>query len=94
MKSIATSVRITAASNALLTALSGRTGKPKAQIVEEALRDWEERAFWSGVQDSFASTPETPELRKERQLWEQTVGDGFVAEKRASKAERRKKSGK
>lgn len=93
MKSVATSVRITAASNALLTALSGRTGKPKAQIVEEALHDWEERAFWSEVQSSFASTPETAELREERQLWDQTVGDGLVMENRAPKAGRRKKSG-
>lgn len=91
MKSIATSVRITAASNALLSVLSGRTGKPKAQIVEEALRNWEDRMFWTEVQDSFANTPETPQLRKERELWDRTVADGLESRSATSKPARRKK---
>src|SRR6266849_231030 len=78
MENIATSIRITADANALLSDLAVRTGKPKAQIVEEALRHWEDRIFWSAVQYAFAATPEPDELRAERELWERTVGDGLL----------------
>jgi predicted DNA-binding protein len=69
METMATNVRITATANALLSALASKTGKPKAQIVEEALRDWEDRMFWAEVQEAFA-TPESDDLRSERELWE------------------------
>ena len=75
MENIATSVRITADANAMLTELAVRTGKPKAQIVEEALRHWEDKIFWAEVQSAFSSSPD--ELRPETELWEGTVGDGF-----------------
>lgn len=78
MENIATSVRITATANALLSDLAGRTGKSKAQVVEEALRDWEDRMFWADVQHAFAAGPETEELRAERELWECTVLDGLA----------------
>lgn len=87
MKSVATSVRITASSRALLSLLAEKTGRPKAQIVEEALRAWEDRVFWADVQQSFASVAESAELRAERDLWETTVADGLQ-----SKPARRKRS--
>ena len=77
MESIATSVRITAAANALLSSLASKTGKPKAQIVEEALRDWEDRMFWAEVQQAFVN-PQPDEFRAERELWDRTVSDGFA----------------
>ena len=80
MENMATSVRITATANALLSALAGKTGKPKAQIVEEALRDWEDRMFWAEVQQAFAAMPESDDLRSERELWDRTVADGLVEE--------------
>jgi predicted transcriptional regulator len=76
MESIATSVRITATAHALLSELAAETGKPKAQIVEEALRALEESVFWTGVQEAFAE-PESKVMRTERELWDQTVGDGL-----------------
>jgi predicted transcriptional regulator len=75
MENIATSVRITA--TALLSALAGKTGKSKAQIVEEALRDWEDRMFWTEVQQAFAASAESAGLRAERELWDRTVADGL-----------------
>lgn len=78
METIATSVRITATANALLSDLARKSGKPKAQIVEEALRDWEDRMFWTAVQHAFIAAPETEELRAERELWECTVPDGLA----------------
>jgi predicted transcriptional regulator len=82
MENIATSVRITATANALLSALAGKTGKSKAQIVEEALHDWEDRMFWTEVQQSFAASAESAELRAERELWDSTVPDGLANEAR------------
>jgi len=78
MESIASSVRITAAANALLSSLARKTGKSKAQIVEEALRDWEDRMFWDQVQQAFAA-PESHELRAETDLWDRTVADGLTS---------------
>jgi predicted transcriptional regulator len=72
MESIATSIPITADADALLSDLAIRTGKPKAQIVEEALRHWEDTMFWPTVQSAFAAAPETGEVRAERELWEST----------------------
>ncbi len=51
---MATSVRITSTASVLLSSLAGRTGKSKAQIVEEALRDLEDRLFWTEVRQAFA----------------------------------------
>jgi hypothetical protein len=89
MENIATSVRITATANALLSLLARKTRKPKAQIVEEALRQWEDRTFWAEVQSAFAG-PEPDELRAERELWETTVKDG-LGEPRGRKRTRRGK---
>jgi predicted transcriptional regulator len=84
MENVATSVRITGAANALLTDLAAKTGKSKAQIVEEALRDWENRMFWAEVQSAFeAAEPEA--LRKERELWERTVADGLAPTRRVKR---------
>ena len=77
METIATSVRITATANALLSDLAAQTGKPKAQIVEDALHHWEDTVFWAAVQSAFAGARESVELRAERELWECTVRDGL-----------------
>ena len=82
MENIATSVRITADANALLSELAGKTGKPKAQVIQEALRDLEERIFWAEVQSAFAARREPDELSAETELWDSTVGDGLENEPR------------
>ena len=81
MENVATSVRITATAHAMLAGLAAETGKPKAQIVEEALRALEERVFWAGVQEAFTE-PESKAMRAERELWDQTVSDGFKPRRR------------
>jgi len=84
MENIATSVRITATANAMLSKLADKTGKSKAQVVEEALRDWEDRIFWAEVHAAF-SVPESAELQRERQLWERTAADGLERPPRANR---------
>ncbi|MFN7925995.1 MAG: hypothetical protein U0Q16_38210 [Bryobacteraceae bacterium] len=76
MENVATSVRINAAANALLSDLAVKTGRSKAQVIEEALAALEERLFWTSVQEAFAEG-ESPEMRAERELWDRTVGDGL-----------------
>jgi predicted DNA-binding protein len=75
MENIAKSVRITADADALLAQLAAKTGKPKAQVIQEALRDLEDRLFWTEVQGAFAAG--SKELAGETELWESTVGDGL-----------------
>jgi predicted DNA-binding protein len=79
MENIARSVRITADADSLLTTLAGKTGKPKAQIVQEALKVLEDRIFWSEVQTAFESGSEAA---SETELWDTTVADGFEHESR------------
>jgi len=74
MENVARSVRITADADSLLTTLAGKTGKPKAQIVQEALEALEDRIFWSEVQTAFENGSETA---AETALWDATVPDGF-----------------
>jgi hypothetical protein len=82
MENVATSVCITGAAHALLTDLAAKTGKSKAQVVEEALRHWEDRMFWAEVQSAFEA-PEPEELRIERELWERTAMDRLASTRRA-----------
>lgn len=80
MESIAKSVRITADADALLGTLAGKTGKSKAQIIQEALHNLEDRIFWAEVQSAFANG--SGEMAAETELWESTVPDGFENESR------------
>jgi|RhiMethySRZTD1v2_1073278.scaffolds.fasta_scaffold2985166_2 predicted transcriptional regulator len=80
METIASSVRITADANRMLQDLSAKLGRSKAQIVEEALADLEDRIFWEAVNDAYAEE-ETPESKEEREIWDTTVGDGLSQEK-------------
>ena len=80
MENVASSVRITPDANRLLSDLSLKLGRSKAQVVEEALASLEERVFWAAVHDAYAEG-ETPEAREEREIWDTTVGDGLAGEK-------------
>lgn len=80
MEHIAKSVRITEDADALLSSLATKTGKPKAQVVQEALRVLEDRIFWTEVQTAFSG--DQSEAAAETALWDATVGDGFQNESR------------
>lgn len=76
MENVATSVRINATANVLLTELSAKTGRSKAQVIEQALAFLQERLFWASVREAYANG-ESAELRAERELWDGTTGDGL-----------------
>jgi predicted DNA-binding protein len=76
MAKVISSVRITPVAYDLLNDLAGKLGKPKAQVIEEALRILEEDVFWREVQEAFACG-ESPEMRSEREVWDSTASDGL-----------------
>lgn len=54
MENIASSVRISADAVHTLAKLALKLGQPKAQVIQRALQELEERVFWSEVQEAFA----------------------------------------
>ena len=63
MENIATSVRIAGDAIDVLSKLSDKLGKPKAQVIERALKEMEERIFWDEVSlafDRIAADPARP----------------------------------
>jgi predicted DNA-binding protein len=85
MPNVATSVRIPEGANSILSALSAKLGQSKAQIVETALKEMEERIFWADVREAFeraaADPHEAAEQRDEIVLWEQVSDGDFKDEK-------------
>jgi hypothetical protein len=57
-----------------LSQLSSKLGQPKAQIIELALKDLEERLFWADVHRVFEVTAIDPELsaqqKSEFEIWD------------------------
>ena len=84
MENVATSVRIPGDAISVLTELSEKLGKSKAQVIELALRQLEERMFWDEVRDSFEKIAADPEklaaYRAEAELWEAGTGRDLVGE--------------
>jgi predicted transcriptional regulator len=76
MPSIAASVRITDDAIEVLSGLAAKLNQPKAQVIERALRELEEKIFWSDVENAFerqASDPVESCLQQaEIRIWEGT----------------------
>jgi predicted transcriptional regulator len=80
MLNVASNIRITPDANRLLTGLAQRLSRPKAQVIELALRQLDDRFLWADVQKAF-SEEETPEMIAEREIWDRTSSDGIAAER-------------
>ncbi|MCX6606424.1 MAG: hypothetical protein NTV52_22930 [Acidobacteria bacterium] len=84
MESIATSVRIAGDAIDILSALASKLGQSKAQVIEFALKELEERIFWAEVVDAFdriAADPQKAALQKaEIELWEQGTARDYKGE--------------
>ena len=81
MQDVATSVRINSSAMDILSSLAAKLGQPKAQIIEIALRELEERTFWADVQRAFeqaASDPLQSGVRRtEIALWDKASQQDF-----------------
>ncbi len=81
MPNVATSVRINSSAMHLLSDLAAKLGQPKAQVIEIALRELEERTFWADVHRAFEQAASEPSGRSEIALWERTSEQDFKDEK-------------
>jgi predicted transcriptional regulator len=84
MESVATSVRVAGDAIRVLSSLSEKLGQPKAQVIELALKQLEERIFWQEVRDAFeqsASDPsEAAKQKDEMELWDRGTERDFAGE--------------
>lgn len=84
METVATSVRIAGDAINTLSTLTTKLGQSKAQVIEIALKELEERIFWSEVTEAFdriAADPVESALQKaEIQLWEQGTARDYKGE--------------
>jgi predicted DNA-binding protein len=81
MADVATSVRIPADANNVLSALAAKLGKSKAQVIETALKELEERIFWAEVKAAFERTAADPQdaaaQGEESALWDRVSAEDF-----------------
>ena len=84
MENAATSVRIAGDAISVLAKLSTRLGQSKAQVIETALKQMEERMFWEEVRQSFeriAANPEdSAQQAAEVKLWDHGTAEDFAGE--------------
>jgi predicted transcriptional regulator len=85
MENAATSVRIAGDAIRVLSDLSTKLAQPKAQVIERALKELEERIFWSEVEEAFARTAADPDeaarQKAEIELWDRISDQDFKDEK-------------
>lgn len=84
MANVATSVRIASNANSVLTDLANRFGKSKAQVIETAHKEREERIFWEEVRCGFARIAADPEeaarQKAEIETWDRVSSVDFKNE--------------
>ena len=84
MENIATSVRIAGDAIGVLSTLAEKLGQSKAQVIETALKQMEERIFWDEVGEAFekiaADPAESARQRAEVELWDQGTARDFKGE--------------
>ena len=84
MENIATSVRIAGDAIDVLSKLSAKLRQPKAQVIETALKQMEERIFWQEVGDAFqriaADPRESARQKAEIELWDHGTARDFEGE--------------
>ena len=84
METVATSVRVAGDAIGILAKLSEKLGQSKAQVIEIALKELEERLFWQEVHESFDRLAADPaEVRKqqaEADAWERGTSRDLVGE--------------
>ena len=85
MPNIASSVRINDDAMDVLSVLAAKLGRPKAQVVEIALRELEEKTFWAEVREAFEQTATDPaeSAKQEAEIahWQRASETDFRNEK-------------
>jgi hypothetical protein len=82
MRDMAKSVRITADADCILELLTAKLRQPKAQVLEKALKELEERIFWSETAEAFATAgkQEPSQGANDTELWDRGTTRDFSGE--------------
>lgn len=74
-------IAISDAAKRQLNELADRTGRPLGELLERAVAEFHERAFWATVNAEYAALRADPvawaEEEAERKLWDSTLLDGL-----------------
>ena len=85
MPNVAASVRINEDAMDVLSHLALKLGRPKAQVIELALKELEEKSFWADVHRAFeasaADPAESARQQTELALWEKASQADFRDER-------------
>jgi len=84
MPNVASSVRINGDAMDVLSNLALKLGQPKAQVVERALKELEEKIFWADVHHAFEQNAANPEQaaqqKAEFELWDRASNTDLKGE--------------
>jgi predicted transcriptional regulator len=84
MESVATSVRVAGDAIRILSDLSEKLGQSRAQVIEKALKELDEKMFWAETKGAFARIAADPieseQQRAEAELWDRGTAQDFAAE--------------
>jgi hypothetical protein len=84
MSNAAARVRIQGDASIILSALTVKLGKSKAQVIEAALKELDEKLFWADVKTAFERTAADPEesarQKAEIELWDRASDRDFKDE--------------
>jgi predicted transcriptional regulator len=76
-----TSIRIDEQALAVLRELARRQGQPVRSVLKQAIDSYRREKFLEKANSAFAALRSNPEAwaeeRQERDLWDQTAGDGL-----------------
>jgi predicted transcriptional regulator len=79
-----TTIRVSLATHQKLTALAKETGTTLQRVVDEALETFRRQQMLAATNAAYAALAANPEawheVEAERELWDQTVGDGLEKE--------------
>lgn len=74
-------IRVSRSTHDRLRKLAERESKPMSQIVDEAVRDLEERQFWAEYHAAYAALAADPDawadFQNELSAWDGTLADGL-----------------
>ena len=77
-------IHVSESTHAMLRELAAATDATVSQVIDEALREYRRKKFWSELDASYARLRADPkasaDFDRETSAWDTTLGDGLEAE--------------
>jgi predicted transcriptional regulator len=74
-------IRVSRSTHALLRELADKADATMADVVDQALRDYQRRQFWADYHAAYAALQADPaasaDFRREVEAWDATCADGL-----------------